>query len=521
MKKLYCSRYSSEIIGVDTTSAFIGTGVLVSSFLFYVLTLAPTVIWGDSAAYALQAMEMRLTVGADSHPLFILLGHLFSYLPFEVAYSLNLLSAVSASLAVLMVYLIVLEITGSRISAIVGAASLALSHAFWLHAVMAEVYDLNAFFVVLIMLILLKWREQPKNLLLLYFAALLFGLGLSNHLVMILAAFGYLFFVLINDWRILLRLKVLLITIGSFLVGSSILIYLSLQKLASGRTVPALVDAATGGQAKKAMLSLSLDIFRDMLMYLSYLFYQFPLVGFLLGSIGIFALLRKDRVTAISLLLLIGVNAAFFVSFGPGVKRTTKYTFYILDYAVFSILIGYGFFVSLGWLGNRGYPLKTVIAVGITLVILLPLLLYNITPYTSRSLGIDLLHARTIPYRDNETFFLNPSKRGYTGAAKYAEQALNTASPNSIIIADYTPSTVLEYFQHVYGLRRDVLLLDSGGARENIPKRVVSTYYGRRDIYLADMERGYYRIGPLKDEYDFVPEGVLYRVVRKPTNLIH
>jgi len=501
-------------------STFAGIAVFVCSFAFYVFTLAPTVIWGDNAAYALSAVKMNLGISADSHPLFIILAHFFNYLPFEPAYSLNLLSAVTSALAVLIVYLIVREMTGSMASAIIGAISLCVSHAFWLHAVIGRIYGLNVFFVMVLVLILLRWRKEPTNNRFLYLAAFLFGLGLSNHLIMALTIIGFFFFIAAINYRVFLSLKVLLTGVGCFLAGSSILAYLFIFKLVAGRPVTSMMDVATGGGLKKAMLEISPKIFRDIFMYFSYLFYQFPVIGFSLIFIGIVALFRKDRIVAIFLLLLIGVNAFFFLSFGPGTERTTKYTFYISDYAVFSILIGYGSMTFINYLKNKGYSLIKLSSTGMALIILLPLLLYNITPYASKSLEIDLLHARAIPYRDNETYFLNPSKRGYTGAARYAEEALNTASLDSIIIADFTPYTVLKYFQQVRGIRNDISVINSGDNRENTTQKVVSKYYGKRDIYLAGIEKGYYRIGRLKNEYDFVPEGVLYKVVRKFQNLV-
>ena len=516
MKEFCYDQYCREAAGFSSASALIGLGVLFSSFIFYVFTLAPTVIWGDSASFAIQAVDLHLNIDADSHPLFIVLGKLFSFLPFEVAYSLNLLTAVTASMTVYVVYLIILELTGIKTPAIIGATCLALSHAFWSHAVIAEVYDLNAFFLMVIALILLRWQKEPKNNILLYLAAFFFGLGLCNHLVLALGIFGFLFLIIITDYRVFFTLKVLLTTVCSFLTGSLLLIYLSIQKLMVGKAVPVVIDGATGSHYKKSMLILSPDVFKDFLLYLSYLFYQFPLVGFVLGFIGTIALYKKKRATAIFLILLILVNMTFFLTFGPGTKSTSKYTFYISDYAIFSVLVGYGSFAVGRYFHNRGYSVNRVSAIGIILVILLPLLLYNITPYASKILKADLLHARTIPYRDNETYFLNPSKRGYTGAARYATEALSTARPKAIIIADYTPYTVLKYFQSIKGLRRDILVLNSGKIREAIPEKTVSQYYGKRDIYLADMERGrFYRLGPLKDEYDFLAEGVLYRVVKK------
>jgi hypothetical protein len=500
---------------VRISSVLLGGGVLLSSFLFYVLTLAPTVIWGDSAAFTLQAVKMDLCVGADCHPLFIILGRLFSYLPFEPAYSLNLLSAVTASLTVLTVYLVIFEMTGSLASALVGAVSLALSHAFWLHAVITEVYDLNALFVTLVILLLVKWSKDQTNHHLLFLAAFLFGLGLSNHLVMVFTAMGCLTFVLLTDHRGFLRLKPLLNTAFFFLLGSSILIYLSLERLSTGQTLPVMVDAATGGHLKKQMLVQSFDVVGDTFMYFAYLLYQYPLIGFFLGFVGIYSVSKNNRREAILLLLIIVINMLFFLSFGPGAKSTTKYTFYISDYAVFSILIGCGFFAFQKYLAKKGLAPHIIFLVVLSLVILLPLLLYNITPYASKGLGIDLLHARSIPYRDNNTFFLNPNKRGYSGAARYAKEALEIATQNAVIIADHTPFAVLRYFQEIHRRRKDLLLIRTGRPRANIPRKVVSKYDGKRDIYLADMEKGYYNLRDLKDSYDFVPVGVLYKISKK------
>ena len=520
MKEVNINKYCHENKSLAEHSTLIGIAVFLCSFAFYAFTLAPRVIWGDNASYALSAVKMNLGISADSHPLFIIFAHFFNYLPFEPAYSLNLLSAVTSSLAVLVVYLVVLEITGSTLAALIGAISLCVSHAFWLHAVIGRIYGLNAFFVMVLALILLKWRKEPTNNRFLYLAAFLFGLGLSNHLIMAFTIIGFLFFIVSINYRVFLSLKVLLTGVGCFLAGSSILAYLFILKLVAGRPVTSMMDAATGGGLKKAMVEISPKIFNDIFVYFSYLFYQFPVVGFSLIFIGIFALFRKDRIVALFLLLLVCVNAFFFISFGPGIEKTTKYTFYISDYALFSILIGYGFFTFMNYIKNKGYSLTKIFSIGLALIIFLPLLLYNITPYASKALGIDLLHARTIPYRDNETYFLNPSKRGYIGAARYAEEVFKTAKLDSIIIADFTLCTVLEYSQQIKGARSDISVIDSKDNRENATHKVVSQYYGKRDIYLASVEKGYYRIGRLKNEYDFVPEGVLYRVVRKPINIV-
>ena len=120
--------------------------VLFISFSLYVYTLAPTIIGGDSSAFCLSVHHLNLSFGsADDHPLYLILGKLFSFLPFELSYSLNLMSAVFGSLTVFLVFLVIKHITRSNPAAFFGSFSLMVSHAFWLHCVIAEVYTLHTF----------------------------------------------------------------------------------------------------------------------------------------------------------------------------------------------------------------------------------------------------------------------------------------------------------------------------------------------------------------------------------------
>jgi hypothetical protein len=110
----------------------------------YGYTLAPGVIWGDSASLAVQVHEQEFFFGtAGDHPLFVFLGLAFARLPGELARNLNLLSAVCAALAVAVVFLVGQALGSSVLSGAVAAAALAFSHAFWLHAVITEVYTLS------------------------------------------------------------------------------------------------------------------------------------------------------------------------------------------------------------------------------------------------------------------------------------------------------------------------------------------------------------------------------------------
>ena len=76
------------------------------------------------------------------YPLYLLIGKLFTFLPLrDVAYRLNLMSAVFASLTVVILYQAIGNITGKPFCRLdFGSLSLAVSNYFWQMALIAEVY---------------------------------------------------------------------------------------------------------------------------------------------------------------------------------------------------------------------------------------------------------------------------------------------------------------------------------------------------------------------------------------------
>ena len=77
------------------------------TFGLYLSTLAPSVatIFDDSLELQLACYQLAI-IHPTGYPLYALLGKLFTFLPFgDVAYRVNLLSAVAAAWAVTLVYL--------------------------------------------------------------------------------------------------------------------------------------------------------------------------------------------------------------------------------------------------------------------------------------------------------------------------------------------------------------------------------------------------------------------------------
>jgi hypothetical protein len=473
----------------------------------YLATLAPGVLWGDSADLALQVQSGKLYVGrASNHPLFVILGIGLATLPGDLALKLNLLAALCGAAAVACVQRIASRLAHSSWAGWAAAAALAFSHAFWLHSVMAGVRTLNAAFVALLLLLALEWRARGGTLRWLGIMILAFLVGLTNHLVLATVLPALVVFV------ILVRPPA-----RSHLVGATALVVLALATtllVPSFRTTVSSLWYGPPPIYHYFSLPTTEKLPRELAFYLAYLFYQFPVVGFALGIVGIRNLIRSDARAAVLLLLAAGVNALVFVKTTEWVSAGgTKYTFYIPDYVVFAVLVG---------LGARELSLRVDRRLLLACLVACPLVLYSLLPPILNGLGVDLVHARELPYRDNATYFLRPSKRGEDGPRRYGEEVLAAAAPGAAIVADFTPLAVLRYLRNIEGLRRDVLLIASEYYNHRTERTdLLPLALGLtpdRPLYLAGTDPRFYNLHSLHDAFDVVSVGPLYQVVRRSSS---
>jgi hypothetical protein len=70
---------------------------------------------------------------------------------------------VCAAAGVAVVFATVVRLTDSLWSGAVAAASLGFAHAFWLHAVITEVYSLNALCLALALAFALEWERGGRG----------------------------------------------------------------------------------------------------------------------------------------------------------------------------------------------------------------------------------------------------------------------------------------------------------------------------------------------------------------------
>jgi hypothetical protein len=326
-------------------------------FAVYLRTLAPTVYGLDSAELTLGAYSLGL-VHSPGYPLYLLIGHLFTLLPLgDVGYRVNLMSAFCGALTIALLYHLLLHLTRRSLASLSASLLLAFSFFFWSPSLMAEVYSLHVFLMAALMLILVVW-QQRRDSRWLYLFALLFGLGLGNHLSMLLLLPGFLYWLLAvgridhrHDGRgQLLQARQLPGMLALLALGLSVYLYLPLRYAAQARAAGAMQIQAASWQETINIVSgrafwglvfayRGAEIWPQVADYLYCLWGNFLGVGLLLGLVGCVAAFRRWRHLTIALALIFLANAVFFIGYGAADKRIM----FLPTYLVWAVWLGLGY----------------------------------------------------------------------------------------------------------------------------------------------------------------------------------
>lgn len=188
-----------------TTNRYVGLAVLFVGLLTYGSTVAPTVSYWDCGEYIATAATFGIPHPAGA-PLFIIVGRVAAILavsPQDVAYAINMLSALSSAFALLFMYLSLMMMFETwkgkvedtqafvvrSVSSVVGTLCFAFSHTFWFSAVETEMYAHVMLFVSLLMYLMLRWsfvHEEEGSDRYLLLIAYVIGLSLGVHILTIL-----------------------------------------------------------------------------------------------------------------------------------------------------------------------------------------------------------------------------------------------------------------------------------------------------------------------------------------------
>jgi tetratricopeptide (TPR) repeat protein len=202
--------------------------IFVFPLAVYLSTICPTVFLGDSGELTAAAFCLG-NPHNSGYPLYCLIGKLFCLIPIgNIGFRMNLMSAAIGVVTVWLVYSIILRMVFSKVAAFVGAMALAFAPSFWSQTVSAEVYMLHAFFVALLIRLLLWWDETREQLRLVVFVFVT-GLSFGNHMQTVMLAPGVLWMVFSGDRKELLQVKRFAILAVFFLAALSVYVYLPIR----------------------------------------------------------------------------------------------------------------------------------------------------------------------------------------------------------------------------------------------------------------------------------------------------
>lgn len=486
-----------------------------AAFAVYLLTLPPTVTGEDSGEFIAAAYTLGIP-HPPGYPLWCILAHPFTYIPYgSIAWRVSLMSATFGAATVALTALLILLLTRNRLAALGGALAFAFSRQLWEQSLIAEVYSLNAFLVVLCILLLWRWHDTRREGLLIWLAVI-YGLSLGNHNTMVLAGPLFAAFVAAIEAAPLKRAKVYAgLGLLAALCALLVYLYLPLRSIANPpvdwgnpETFANFRDVVLRKQFAFMLYENPRSLARftsQMAVMTGYWAREFTFFGGAFALFGFAVFLRRKFWYALHLAVLaLAVVTGFTLvqNFSLDIEwRWVMRVFGIPSYLVTAICIGVGLDAV-----YRFRPMTRYLAAA--LVFLLTLL-----PFATH-------------FRDND-------KSDYFWAHDYAKNLLDAMPPGAIFVpeADHAAFPAL-YLQIVEEYRPDILIgrkygyVDLGmvpGFPEDRRQEIGEFPYRRyepeifawllehdsRPVYFSRPPRLPKSLG-----IRFVPAGLLYRALR-------
>jgi len=424
--------------------------VALALFVVYASTAVRTVATEDDGLFVLSSYFLGIE-HPPGYPLFTLIGHLFSLLPFgSVAYRVHLASALFGALTGAATWLCARSLIPGRLPAYLAALGLGLSPVFWSQSVVAEVYSLNTFFFLVVVYIGLQacppegpGADSPRALALMAFV---FGLSLSNHYpLMLLVAPG----LVIQLWplraELLRNLPQLLWLVLLGLLPYAWLVFRSWHDLPISFYGP--LESLTeiwfylsrSGYANidRSVSANWLDQIRFFEFFATEFFLQFAIVGALLAVTGFAVQWRTlgRRISSFLTVSFLGPSAVLILLLNFDYDSITKHIFSVYPlpaYAVAALWMGLGF----AWLVDRfGLRLKQSAAVALVI------------------LGAIAVSAARANFTEDEEWL-----------ARYAQAVLKVLPKDAVVFVLGDPDLApIGYFHMIEGQRPDITLYSAKG----------------------------------------------------------
>jgi 4-amino-4-deoxy-L-arabinose transferase-like glycosyltransferase len=416
--------------------------LFIGFFGLYLFTLAPDLLPADNGEFQLVAANLGVA-HPPGFPLYTLLAHLMTRLPVGPtdAYRVNLLSAVTSSLTVVLVYLSATAIGRGRLAGLIAALALGTATTFWAQATTANIRSLTALLAALTFYALIRFRSarpdgptgRADGFLFLAVAGL--SLGLTHHVSLIFMAPVFVVYVIWLDRALVRQPGRWLRLLPAVAIGLLPWLYLLWRGRAGAWGAPA--DLATLGGFVNHVLALgfrgdffyftSLDTLLPRLRIMGDVL-AFQFAGLLLAGMvaGLGPLIKERR----RLAWLLGGSFALY-TLVTAIYRAPQTVEYLMP-AYVPAAIGLGY--AAGWLRRVRGRLTDRLAANAVLALLL---------LAAAGQAAANLPSYALLHQDKS-------------ARAYGEALLDQAPAGAVILADWHWAAPIWYLQEIEGQRPDV-----------------------------------------------------------------
>lgn len=490
---------------------------LVALFLgaLYFRTLAPGLTWAFDGADGGDLVTAAATGGIPhptGYPAYLAVASAFLKIPFgSLAFRTNLLSAMSAILAALVIYKIVLSLDGNIFSASIASLSFGTFPLVWSQAIITEVNAVNALGCALIIYCLVACKSSPRMGGLI--GGLVSGLGMGIHMTSVFL----LPLIFVNPQSRSLEngigktqahslsyRKLLLQRVIGFFLGLNIYWLIPLRARAQspvnwGEAVDlrGFLWLVTGQMYRGRLERFDGDyLWRGLQAWGHVMLEQLGAVGLILIFLALSLLFKRSRLYLATAWVFLAYSAFAILYYSPD-----SYV-YLLP-ALMSVSVWMG--LASGWVAEK-IPWKTITRLSaVTKQVrhceegVLP---DEAIPSSSRGLLRSarndgstvekifkmLVMAGLAGYFVIQAIYLLPRMDLSTdrAAEQYAQAILASAPPDAIIISTGDEATFsLWYFHYAYGQRRDIAVVNSGLMSLPWYHRVLKSAYP--DLLVPDM----------------------------------
>lgn len=502
-------------------------GLGLGALALYVATLAPSVatVFDDSLEFQVVLPSLGIA-HPTGYPLYTILGWAFSHIPLQdLAYRINLFSALAGAATVGVLFLVARQLGSSRLAAATVSAVFALSSTWWSQATIAEVYTLNGLFVALILYLTLsldtpRRATQPSAAVphsALLALAFLFGLALTHHRTTLLLAPAVAVYVIWTDPGLLRRPLDLALMAGAFLLPLLLYLYLPLR----GQAITSLDGTYTNtwqGFVRHVLASdygaflrdNPLSVERPRMYSLDLLISQMGLVSLFLGVTGWLRWRQQPRRYAFLAIAYVAT-----LLFALNYKTADVDVFYLTATMIWLAVAAVGLTMlhdSLAaMLASQGRRLRLPGPYRVWLAalnaLLVAVVLFQPVTTTLQILETDTrLQACNEVLAVGEAPAFTPKRAGNWNAYNCGRAILSLPLPSqSTVIGLLGETTLLRYFQLAEGLRPDIELItdDAEAARLAAVDQAMAR---GKPVYVTREMPG------LAERYSLTSEGPLVRV---------